>query len=41
MNRTLKDATVRRFHYETHAHLRQHLAGFVDACNFGRRLKTL
>jgi len=41
MNRTLKDATVKRFHYETHDQLRSHLADFVGAYNFGRRLKTL
>jgi transposase InsO family protein len=41
MNRTLKAATVRRFHYETHDQLRSHLTDFVNACNFGRRLKTL
>ncbi len=41
MNRTIKDATVKRFHYDSHDHLRQHLADFVSAYNFGRRLKTL
>ena len=41
MNRTIKDATVKRFHYEEHDHLRRHLADFVDAYNFARRLKTL
>jgi hypothetical protein len=41
MNRTIKDATVKRFHYETHDQLRHHLADFVAAHNFGRRLKTL
>ena len=41
MNRTLKDATVRRFHYETHDQLRSHLADFIGAYNYGRRLKTL
>ena len=41
MNRTLKEATVRRYHYESHAQLRQHLADFVTAYNFARRLKTL
>jgi hypothetical protein len=41
MNRTIKDATVRRFHYESHGQLRRHLANFVAAYNFGRRLKTL
>ena len=41
MNRTIKDATVKRFYYESHAQLRQHLDNFVSAYNFGRRLKTL
>jgi transposase InsO family protein len=41
MNRTIKDATVRRFYYETHDQLRTHLADFVVAYNFARRLKTL
>jgi transposase InsO family protein len=41
MNRTLKEATVKRYHYETHDQLRRHLADFVSAYNFGRRLKTL
>ena len=41
MNRTIKDATVKRFHYDDHAQLRHHLADFMDAYNFGRRLKTL
>jgi transposase InsO family protein len=41
MNRTLKDATVKRFHYATHDQLRTHLADFVAAYNFARRLKTL
>jgi len=41
MNRTIKDATVKRFHYDNHDQLRRHLADFVSAYNFGRRLKTL
>lgn len=41
MNRTIKDATVRRFHYESHEQLHRHLADFVSAYNFARRLKTL
>ena len=41
MNRTLKDATVKRYHYETHEQLRAHLQLFVDAYNHARRLKTL
>ena len=41
MNRTIKDATVKRYFYETHDQLRLHLADFVTAYNFARRLKTL
>lgn len=41
MNRTLKQATVRRYHYDSHNQLRQHLATFLDAYNFAKRLKTL
>ena len=31
MNRSIKDATVRRFLYATHESLRTHLATFLDA----------
>lgn len=31
MNRTIKDATVKRFHYESHDQLRQHLGDFIAA----------
>jgi len=41
MSRTLKEATVKRFDYETYEHFRQHLTGFVNAYNFARKLKTL
>ena len=41
MNRTLKEATVRRYHYETHDQLREHLATFLAPYNFAKRLKTL
>jgi transposase InsO family protein len=41
MNRTIKEATVKRFHYESHEQFRRHLVDFVSAYNFGRRLKTL
>jgi len=41
MNRTIKDATVKRFHYDDHDQLKVHLADFIGAYNFGRRLKTL
>ena len=41
MNRTIKEATVQRYHYDSHQQLRQHLDDFISAYNFGRRLKTL
>jgi transposase InsO family protein len=41
MNRTIKEATVKRFHYGSHEQLRLHLADFLAAYNFARRLKTL
>ena len=41
MNRTLKEATVRRYHYDTHRDLREHLEAFLNAYNFAKRLKTL
>jgi hypothetical protein len=41
MNRTIKDATVKRYHYDSHDKLRTHLADVMAACNHARRLKTL
>lgn len=41
MNRTIKDATVKRYHYDSHDQLRSHLSDFLNAYNFARRLKTL
>lgn len=41
MNRTIKEATVKRYHYDSHDQLRRHLSDFVDAYDFGRRLKSL
>ena len=41
MNRTIKNATVKRFHHDGHEQLRRHLADFIAAYNFARRLKTL
>ena len=41
MNRTIKEATVKRYHYDSHAQLTAHLRDFIDAYNHGRRLKTL
>jgi transposase InsO family protein len=41
MNRTIKEATVKRYHYDAHRQLGAHLNDFIDAYNYGRRLKTL
>jgi transposase InsO family protein len=41
MNRTLKDATVKRYYYESHGYLKEHLYNFLNAYNFAKRLKTL
>ncbi len=41
MNRTIKDATAKRYHYEIHEQLPAHLQLFVDAYNHARGLKTL
>jgi transposase InsO family protein len=41
MNRTIKEATVKRYHYDDHAQLERHLGDFIAAYNFGRMHKTL
>lgn len=41
MNRTLKDATVGRYHYSYHEELKKHLHAFLMAYNLAGRLKTL
>ena len=41
MHRTLKEQTVYRYFYQTHAQLRQHLEAFIQAYNFAKRLKAL
>lgn len=41
MNRTIKEATAKRFHHDNHDQLRQLFADCVAAYNFARRLKTL
>lgn len=41
MNRTIKEATVKRYHYDKHGQLRTHLSDFIAAYNYARRLKTL
>ena len=41
MNRTIKDATVKRYHYTSHKQLKEHLYNFLNAYNFAKRLKTI
>ena len=41
MNRTIKDATVKVFHYETLVGLSDHVMAFVMAYNFAKHLKAL
>ncbi|MXS81255.1 IS481 family transposase, partial [Nitrosomonas sp. GH22] len=41
MNRTIKDATVKRYYYDSHDQLKAHLHRFVMAYNFAKRLKAL
>lgn len=41
MNRTIKEATIKRFHYDRHVQLCTYLADFMAAYNFARWLKTL
>jgi hypothetical protein len=41
MNRTIEDATVKRFHYDSRDQFRAHLVDFLAAYNFAQRLKTL
>ena len=41
MNRTLKEATAQRYHYQTTDGLNEHLQAFLLAYNHAKRLKTL
>jgi transposase InsO family protein len=41
MNRTIKEATVRRYYYDSHDRLRGHLADFLGVYNFAKRLTAL
>jgi hypothetical protein len=38
---TIREATVQRYHYDRHDQLESHLADFINAYNYARRLKTL
>jgi transposase InsO family protein len=41
MNRTIKDATIKVFHYPDLESLKAHVLAFVTAYNFGKHLKRL
>jgi len=41
MNRTIKEATVNRYYYQTREELHTHLDTFIAAYNFAQRLKTI
>lgn len=41
MNRTIKEATVNRYYYQSHEELLIHLDTFIAAYNFAKRLKTI
>jgi len=41
MTRTIKEAKVKRYHYDRHEQLEGHLTDFINAYNYGRRLETL
>lgn len=41
MNRTIKEATVKQYHYDTKQQLKQHLHDFLMAYNFTKKLKAL
>ena len=41
MNRTVKDATVKIFHYQDLESLKAHILTFVTAYNFAKHLKAL
>jgi hypothetical protein len=41
MNRTIKEATIYKYHYESHEQLKQHLHAFILMYNSIKRLKRL
>lgn len=41
MNRTIKEATVKRYHYDTFSQLQDHLDSYLIAYNTAKRLKSL
>jgi transposase InsO family protein len=41
INRTIKDATTKTYHYDSINQFEKHLQEFVLVCNFAKRLKSL
>jgi transposase InsO family protein len=41
MNRTIKDATIKTYHYNDLENLKVHVMTFVTAYNFAKHLKAL
>ena len=41
MNRTLKKATAKRYHFGTHAQLKEYVLAFPIGYNFAKRLKII
>lgn len=41
MNRTVKEATIKAFHYPNLESLKAHVLAFVSAYNFAKHLKAL
>jgi|SRR6516164_9081127 hypothetical protein len=41
MNHTFKEATVRRYHYDSHHQLRQHIQTFLNIYNIAKRRRRM
>ena len=41
INRTIKDATVKKYYYDNHEKLQKHLDAFINAYNYAQPLKVL
>jgi hypothetical protein len=41
MNWTIKETTVKHYHYDRHEQVETLLADFINANNYGKRFKTL
>jgi transposase InsO family protein len=41
MNRTIKEATVKKYHYDSESQFKQHLYDFLNVYNFAKKLKSL